>query len=144
MQRRIPPGRAFSCTTPTLARSLAALSVTCNLREWKQWQPLQREDRSHSPPFRTSAKLRQIPPHRPRRRATPTTSPTGFAPAGRAPCAHEQRGHPRRLADASDFSQWAALVNHIPTPAFRLNGFYPPAWRDGHAYEVEIVDYHEQ
>src|ERR1700687_2405449 len=33
MQRQIPPGRAFSCTAPTLAPNLAALSVTCNLRK---------------------------------------------------------------------------------------------------------------
>src|SRR5712691_13173786 len=32
MQRQIPPGRAFSCTPPTLAPNLDALSVTCNLR----------------------------------------------------------------------------------------------------------------
>src|SRR5258708_1047772 len=36
MQRQIPPGRAFSCTPPTLALNLAALSVTCNLRKWKR------------------------------------------------------------------------------------------------------------
>jgi hypothetical protein len=35
MQRQIPPGRAFSCTAPTLAPNLAALSVTCTLRKWK-------------------------------------------------------------------------------------------------------------
>src|SRR5437870_13268901 len=35
MQRQIPPGRAFSCTAPTLAPTLAALSVTCNLRKWR-------------------------------------------------------------------------------------------------------------
>src|SRR5713226_3392039 len=29
MQRQIPPGRAFSCTAPTLAPNLAGLSVTC-------------------------------------------------------------------------------------------------------------------
>jgi len=31
MQRQIPPGPAFSCTAPTLAPNLAALSVTCTL-----------------------------------------------------------------------------------------------------------------
>jgi len=36
--------------------------------------------------------------------------------------AGEQRGHPRRLAYSSDFSQWVALVNNIPTLASRLNG----------------------
>src|ERR1035438_874290 len=35
MRRQIPPGRAFSCTAPTLAPILAALSVTCTLRKWK-------------------------------------------------------------------------------------------------------------
>ena len=55
-----------------------------------------------------------------RRRATPTTSPTW--PRSCRPCAmrREQRGHPRRLAYSSDFSQW--LVNNIPTLASRLNG----------------------
>src|SRR6266478_3198163 len=52
MQRQIPPGRDFSCITPTLAPILAALSVTCSLRKWK--------DRSHSPLFRTSAKVRYL------------------------------------------------------------------------------------
>src|ERR1700730_9043613 len=33
MQRQIPPRRALSCTTPTLAPTLAALSVTCNLAQ---------------------------------------------------------------------------------------------------------------
>jgi integrase len=33
-----------------------------------------------------------------RRRATPTTLPTCLAPAGRAQCGREERGHPRRLA----------------------------------------------
>src|SRR5258707_1876598 len=31
MQRQIPPGRAFSCTPPTPAPILAALSVTCTV-----------------------------------------------------------------------------------------------------------------
>lgn len=42
--------------------------------------------------------------------------------AGRAQCGREQRGHPRRLAYSSDFSQWVALVNNIPTLASGLNG----------------------
>src|SRR6059036_2360787 len=100
MQRQIPPGRAFSCLAPTLAPNLAALNVSPNVCE---------------------GTLRQIPPHRQRgggqrlhRRRY------GLAPAGRAQCGREQRGHPRRLAYSSDFSQW--LVNNIPTLASRLNG----------------------
>ena len=46
----------------------------------------------------------------------------GLAPAGRAQCGREQTCHPRRLAYPSDFSQWVALVNNIPTLASRLNG----------------------
>jgi hypothetical protein len=44
------------------------------------------------------------------------------AELGRAQCGREQRGHPRRLAYSSDFSQWVALVNNIPSLASRLNG----------------------
>jgi hypothetical protein len=37
-------------------------------------------------------------------------------------CGREQLGSPRRLAYSSDFSQWVALVNNIPTLASRFNG----------------------
>src|SRR5271157_6090056 len=37
MQRQIPPG--FSCTAPTLAPNLAALSLTCNLCSWRDGRP---------------------------------------------------------------------------------------------------------
>jgi hypothetical protein len=78
----------------------------------------------NSPPFRTSAKLRYV-----------KSRLIGNAAAGNAykvadmasllqaaQCGREQRGHPRRVACSSDFSQWVALVNNIPTLGSRLNG----------------------
>src|SRR5713226_1100292 len=67
--------------------------------------------------------LRQIPPRRQRGGGQRLQRRRhGLAPAGRAQCGREQRGHPRRLAYSSDFSQWVALVNNIPTLASRLKG----------------------
>src|SRR2546426_553995 len=67
--------------------------------------------------------LRQIPLHRQRGGGQRLQRRRhGLAPAGRAQCGREQRGHPRCLAYSSDFSQWVALVNNIPTLASRLNG----------------------
>src|ERR1700686_516209 len=53
-----------------------------------------------------------------RRGATPTTSPTWPRSRSRVQCGSEQRGHSRHLAYSSDFSQWVALVNNIPTLTF--------------------------
>src|SRR5258708_3814543 len=67
--------------------------------------------------------LRQIPPHRQRGGGQRLQLRRhGLAPRGRAQCGREQRGHPRRLAYSSDFSQRVALVKNIPTLASRLNG----------------------
>src|SRR5260370_8183352 len=71
--------------------------------------------------------LRQIPPHRQRVGGQRLQGRRhGLAPAGRVQCGREQRGHPRRLAYSSDFSQWVPSVNNIPTLASRLNGLRIP------------------
>src|SRR6266851_2044967 len=72
-------------------------------------------------------KLRQISPHRQRGGGQRLQRRRhGLAPAARAQCGREQRGHPRRLAYSSDFSQWVPLVNNIPTLASRLNWLTSP------------------
>src|SRR6267143_1235013 len=120
MQRQIRPGRAFLCPTPTLAPILAALSVTCTLRKVEA-SPGSIEARKNG--ATREGTLRKIPPHRQRGGGQRLQRRRhGLAPRGRAPCGREQRGHPRRLAYSSDFSQWVALVNNIPTLASRLNG----------------------
>jgi hypothetical protein len=53
---------------------------------------------------------------------------------GRAQCGREQRGHARRLAYSSDFSQWVALLNNNPTLASRLNGLSIAA--SSHSYDL--------
>src|ERR1700730_11087278 len=49
----------------------------------------------------------------------------------------EQRGHPRRLASSSDFSQWVAFVDNISTLAPRLNGLsIANVAASSHSYDI--------